>query len=107
MIIKEAIYKKKRVTKLVRIEDEINGCDCCQKEIKSGESLKLDIFYDNKRDIDTDHKDFCSWECLLKELPKIECDSFINLPFLHYDKYSIGSPVSAKPLLDLLSNLKL
>src|SRR5258706_7633837 len=88
MIIKKAVYKEMMVKQNRIIEEEINGCDECEEEIKNfpNEPSRLDltVFQENDKN-ETLH--FCSWDCVLKHLPKIKSDNFISLPFVSFHKH--------------------
>lgn len=102
MKIKEAQYKK--VKKLVneRMSDDIYGCDECKVvidfNIKDVEYLEMTAHsnIDGYKSFQ-----FCSWECVLKFLPKVKTDYFVSFPFLHYDR---KGKTSAKALIKLLSH---
>lgn len=79
MILKEAVYSKKRITRMVLISDEVCGCDCCKKEI-SGKKYSATIFYAMDENISLD---FCSLSCCFKYIKN--CDigfDFISMPFI-------------------------
>ena len=73
------------------LQEQKYGCDQCKKEIdlnkKGIEYLDMTIFHHHK---ETEHLQYCSWKCCLKQLPKIKSDYFINLPFLTFDNQSKG-----------------
>lgn len=86
MIIKERVYESQMVERKIMISDEVHGCDECRKEIdrdKEDGSLRMTVFYQNNKDSSYLH--FCSWKCVLNHLPKIECDYFIDLPYVSFD----------------------
>lgn len=108
MKIKEAVnescgecgrYKKE-------ISPDTYGCDNCRKEIQrtlaagKRQHLQLTVFCQG-RDVSSEHLEFCSWECVLAYLPKIKCNYFVNLPYLHFDA---GYPkeMTGKELIRLL-----
>jgi len=75
------------------IKEAVHGCDCCRNEFLETNPLRLTVFYNdkslfkdaiNKGDC-LDHYEFCSWRCVLKFLPTIETDSYIDLPHLEFD----------------------
>lgn len=110
MIIKEAKYKKVMVKQRQRVSDDVYGCDECRAEIKDypneGSRLELKIFhYDNR----CDHLHFCSWRCVLKHIPKVKSDYFVDLPFLYFgeskDDKLVGKR-SAKEFIKILKKLK-
>jgi len=82
MIIKKAKYKTVTVKQKRMVSDEVYGCDECKKEIKEFPNedprLNITVFYQIKPSIDNYH--FCSWECIINFIPKIETDYFFNLP---------------------------
>lgn len=88
MEIKEAIYKKEKREVRVLVSEAVYGCDECQKEITEDgnniHKLSISVFHTNKETPDS--HDFCSWKCVFKFIPKIECDHFVSLPYLHYDE---------------------
>ena len=103
MIIKKAEYKKVKVTQNQRVRDAIYGCDECGKEIadypNEKNQLKVIVFHSG---IDTtEHLHFCSWDCVLRHLPKIETDYFISLPFMVYNTNK-KCKRSAQRLIDLI-----
>ena len=104
MIIKQRKYKKIKKFVDVLVQDEVYGCDECRKEIKRidfNESVNyLDLTIFRNKDNSTDRKQFCSWRCVLKYLPKIKCDYFVSMPMLYYD--NANEKVSAKELMKLL-----
>lgn len=86
MIIKDAIYETEMVERNVLKSEVVYGCDECENKIHPNEEqgvLRLSIFYKGMEE--TDHKEFCCWGCVLKYIPKIESDYFVDLPFLHFD----------------------
>jgi hypothetical protein len=94
MIIKEAVYAKKRKTVNVRISEEQYGCDCCRKKMAMDEStLRLNVFQTlpDGSTPPSQQLDFCSWKCVLKYLPKIKSNYFVCLPYLHYDDKTPGT----------------
>jgi len=86
MIIKKAEYKKVMVEKKRCISPGVYGCDECKKEIKEypneTERLEMTIF---KNSDQPEYLHFCSWECVLKYIPKIKTDYFVTLPYLFFD----------------------
>lgn len=68
-------------------------CDNCNKLI---EPVTDDDFMLNTtifdQDIDTHSitKNYCCWECCLRDLKKIDCNYFLNLPHLSYDTKKKG-----------------
>lgn len=82
MIIKKAKYKNVTVKQRRMVSEEVYGCDECEKEIKEFPNedprLNITVFYQIKPSIDNYH--FCSWECIINFIPKIETDYFFNLP---------------------------
>ena len=85
MLIKEAVYKKVKVTQNKLVENAIYGCDCCKKEIRQypneDNRLEMTLFKKNDENINLH---FCSWDCVLNYISnlKIEFD-FISLPFVY------------------------
>lgn len=110
MIIKKAKYKKLMVEQLRQVSEEVHGCDECRKEIKNFPNepsrLELRVFHHDDR---CDYLHFCSWGCVIKHLPKIKSDYFVDLPFLYFgnskDDKLVGKR-SAIELLKILSKLK-
>ena len=88
MIVKEAEYKSVQVTQRKCISEAVYGCDECGAEIKNypneDSRLEVDVF-NNEKDTSVDHLHFCSWDCVLKHIPKIDSDYFVSLPYLYYD----------------------
>lgn len=100
MILKEAIYKKKRVTTRILVSEAVYGCDECHKKIEIGGSgLEMNVFH-NDKDIET--LNFCSWDCVLRHIPKIKSDNFMSLPFVQFDKRA-NSKMSANRLIELIN----
>lgn len=91
MKIKEAEFKTVMRECKEKISDCIYGCDECKKEFESDSKLSIDIFSQSDS---TENLDFCSWVCLLKHLPKVECNYFVNLPYLSYDSKTKGCNAS-------------
>jgi hypothetical protein len=104
MIIKEAKYKKVKVSQLTCVQDAIIGCDECREEIKDTPTeLQITVFSnqsENSKDLC-----FCSWDCVLSYLPKIKTDYFITLPYVRFDDKN--GKRGAKHLIKLLSGIKL
>jgi len=88
MIIKKAVYKEKSVVQSIMVSADIHGCDECKceidKETDKDSLLSMTVFR-QKPEQDSERLDFCSWDCVLKHLPKIKTDYFVDLPFLYYD----------------------
>jgi len=108
MLIKEATYENVMVETRKRVSDDVFGCDCCEKEIKEypneNSRLELTVFKGNSDD--AEHLHFCSWECVLKQLPKIKTDYFISLPFVYFDE-KCEDKRSGNELISLLKRLKI
>lgn len=112
MLIKEAIYEDVPTTYKKLVTSRVYGCDECQKEFSNdrGDKLEITVFYHGdgklkaKSNDDVDKHEFCSWECVLKFLPKIKTDYFVTLPHLMYDG---SGKTNAKYLLKILKKLKL
>lgn len=107
MIIKEAVFAKKRKTVNVRVSDEVNGCDFCRRKIPD-ENLHLPVQVfnqDQDRTLPSTQMDFCSWKCILKYLPKIKSNYFVCLPYLHFDN-SMGAGCNAADFLNLIKNIR-
>ena len=105
MIIKKAKYKKVMVEENQCIEEAVYGCDECGCEIKEypneADKLEMTLFYkDYGKESEILH--FCSWECVIKKLQTVECDSFIDLPFVRMDN---NNKKGGKYLIELLSKL--
>lgn len=84
MLVKKAVYEKVMVEKNQLVSPNVYGCDCCEKEIcQDDNKLKLTVFKHNDEGEDLE---FCSWKCVFKYIPTINCDYFVSLPFLHFDK---------------------
>ena len=76
------------------------GCDLCKKRISRDGSIKhekilnLSVFFEDDRNME--ELDFCSWECCLKFIAKIQrtkykCDYFIHLPAIHFNDKKVVS----------------
>lgn len=67
-------------------------CDCCGKEMNPNEphnerTLEVTVFRQNDPDFPkNDRQHYCSWACLTKHLPTVDCDYFMGLPNLMYDE---------------------
>lgn len=89
MLLEKAVYKNKRVIQRKLVKDEVHGCDYCGTRINEwpNEPTRLDmtVFYQTG---ETKHLHYCSWACVLKHLPSIKTDYFINLPNLIFDHHS-------------------
>jgi hypothetical protein len=87
MIVKEAVYKKKKITKFecTLISDVVYGCDECKAEIIEypNEDNRLEITIYNNNDTNN-NLHFCSWGCVLKYIPKLKSDYFATLPYIHF-----------------------
>ena len=87
MEIKKAVYKKVKRVQTVMVKDAVYGCDHCKKEIKDYPNeegrLELTVFY---QDSHTEHLHYCSWDCVLMDIPKIKTDDFFNLPYVIFDE---------------------
>lgn len=103
MIIKKAKYKTVTVKQKRMVSDEVYGCDECKKEIKEfpNEDPRLNITVFYHAEPGTDNYHFCSWECVLKFIPKINTDYFINLPHVCYD--SNNKHKNAQGLIDAIT----
>ena len=101
MIIKPEKWKKIKKVVNVRISEDVYGCDNCRKKIdpfaKTINYLDLTVFM---QDNGNEKLQFCSWNCVLKYLPKIKCDYFVSMPMLYFDTTEKG--VSAKDLIKCL-----
>lgn len=89
MIIKKAKYKQVRVWQRRCVSSEVYGCDNCKTEIKEypNEPLRLDMtVWPDKNHSETEHYHFCSWQCVLKFIPKIKSTYFASLPNLMFDE---------------------
>ena len=84
------------------ISQESFGCDGCKKSIDNRQYLDLSVFHSKDH---TEHLQFCSWLCLLRKLPKIETDYFINLPFLTFNN-SLEKGIRAKDFLAALRGVR-
>lgn len=89
MIIKKAKWKKEKRVVSIPVHGDVYGCDCCKKEIsKDKNPLEVRAFFKNDEPV-KDYQ-FCSWDCVIKYIPKVKCDFFADLPFLHFDKQVEG-----------------
>ena len=107
MIIKEAEYKEVQTTRREKVSEAIYGCDECKTEMKDDPNehsrLELKVFHEGNKGVDYLH--LCSWDCVLKHLPKIKTDYFVDLPFLYYDEPA-KSKRSVKHLISIIKKLK-
>lgn len=109
MIVKKAKYKKVREMVTRQVSPDIYGCDECKKEFGEDNRLEITVFYNDKNlrklrntaSEDTDRHQFCSWKCVGKFMPKVKCDYFVSLPYLHYDAQTPGTTV--KDFLKLIN----
>ncbi len=106
MLIKKAKFKRVRSWERKRISDDLYGCDECKDEIKDfpNESQRLEVKIFHRNHDLAESKHFCSWECVLKHLPKIKCDYFVDLPFMYFDEPD-GSKRSAERLIKIIKKL--
>ncbi len=88
-----------------QVSSDIYGCDNCKKEIKDfpneSQRLELTIF---GHDLNSANLHFCSWDCVLKYIPKIKSDYFVSLPHLYFDEPK-GSKRGIVELVKLLKKL--
>lgn len=61
------------------------SCDQCGAEVSG--HFQMTVFFNDK---DAEKTHFCNWRCLLAKLPAVECDSFIDLPYLQFDEADAG-----------------
>jgi hypothetical protein len=105
MIIKEAKYNEVLITQSRCVEEAVYGCDECGVEItdypNEESRLEVTVFHSDSEDID--HLHFCSWDCVLKFIPKIDTDYFVSLPFILFDSAK-NSPRSAYRLIEILKD---
>ena len=102
MLQKKAKYKKVKVLQKQIVEDAVYGCDHCQKELKEKKEInKLEMTVFHKPGTDPTTLDFCSWDCVLAYLPKIDNATFIDLPFVYYDLNN-KSKISREHLVKLI-----
>lgn len=97
------------------INDEMHGCDTCQKVVDLNEDshnygdtshLRLTVFYHNSPDSSEHTKsfDFCSWECCFKFLHSIKNSldiHFVSLPYLVWER-----DIKDKHCGDFFENIK-
>jgi len=106
MKIKEAEFKKVRIWQTEEVSPDVFGCDECRQEIKDWPNedcrLEITVFHHGTEKVDYLH--FCSWNCVLNYIPKINTNYFVTLPFIYFNVDS-ESPRSAKSLIDLLNKL--
>jgi hypothetical protein len=104
MIIKPAQYKKIRKTVTVQAVEEQYGCDCCKKKIIpwDQERLQLRVFRNPGGEC-TDHH-FCSWKCVFKFVPTIDCNYFFDLPYVSFDNKTKG--MTAKDFFEVIKKFK-
>lgn len=106
MLIREAKYKKVKVTQNRMVEEAVYGCDECGEVLpeypNEPQRLEITIFRSNST---TEHEHFCSWDCVFKRIPKIHTDHFVSLPFIMYDEGK--GKRTATGLLKILKRIKL
>jgi hypothetical protein len=110
--IKDAVYDN--CTECGRIKgtivEESFGCDGCKKPIdeqlnnRHRHYLQLTVFRE-EADTSAEHLQFCSWKCVLKTLPKIKCNYFINLPYLSFDN-KLDKGIRAQDFFTAVKNAK-
>ena len=86
MIVKDRVYQEcKSCGSRKLVAEDVYGCDLCKKEMDmiSGNRLDVQIFHNGSEA--TEHKHFCSWQCVLEFIPAITTDYFVTLPYLQYD----------------------
>lgn len=110
MLLKPAVYETIMKESRKMVTPEIYGCDCCGKELIESDDKypsKLTTSVYNRNDINKDF-DYCSWECVLKHLPEVskDCDEFIDLPFVYFNKEYKGENLQGINLIELIKNLK-
>lgn len=104
MILKKAVYKKQMVEQNVLVSDDLYGCDECNTELhEDDERLELTVFF-KKTSKEPKRLHFCSWDCVLKNLKKIKCDYFVDLPYLFYDQGKSKSGTNR--LIELIEKIK-
>jgi len=100
MIIKKAVYKEVLVKQKRVVENEVYGCDLCQKEFTRLKKLEATIYYKktNKKSINVD---FCSWSCFFNYIKKSDFNKvdFISLPFIDEE--------NKDELINLIKQIKL
>lgn len=90
MEIKKAVFKTKMIEQKIMVSDAVYGCDQCKKEIQVHNDptvLEIAIFHNTK---ESERKQFCSWKCVFKFIPKVKSDYFLSLPFVHFDQKTRG-----------------
>jgi len=105
MIIKEAVYKEEQRLVTVELEPEIHGCDHCGKEIEPGKVLQITIFYDHSSGKESIHQHYCTWECVLRDLVNIKCDSFLTLPYVEFSDDVKDHQMSGNRLIEIIKKI--
>ena len=104
MLIKKAKYEKVKVWQNQCVSQEVHGCDQCKSVIDEypNEDMRLEckIFF-NDHGKQTTVLHFCSWDCVLKHIPKLKTDYFVTLPHLYFDTRK-ESKMGANQLINLL-----
>lgn len=105
MILKKAKYKNITVKHRKCVSQEVHGCDECKSVIDEypNEENRLDITVFRHNNEKTEDLHFCSWECVLKHIPKIKSDYFVRLPFIYYDQIK-GHKRGSHELIKILSD---
>lgn len=106
MKIKEREYHKVMSEVNEILHDDIYGCDECKKILnknnKDCELLDMTLFKQH-HDEEPKRLDFCSWDCVIKYIPKLENEEyFATLPNLLFDRKGV---TSAKHLISILNKL--
>ena len=107
MIIKEAVYKKVKVTKNKLVTEAVYGCDCCRKEIvqypNEDNRLEFTLFRKNE---EASYFHFCSWDCVLKYISEIDVEfDFISLPCVYCSNVK-ESRRGIQRLVEIIKNLE-
>lgn len=93
MIIKPAVYKKVMVEQKRLVEEEVYGCDFCQKEFTRPDNIDATLHY-RKSNKEAENINFCSWNCFFNYISKLKLKEgdFISSPFI--DKENINELLS-------------
>jgi len=92
MIIEEAKYKEcSECGMLHKVKNEVRGCDVCKGALDP-HGLFVSVFYNDEKEGLPDHRsykdyEYCSWDCLLKDIPNwdLEQAEFLSLPDVSFE----------------------
>lgn len=108
MKIEEATYTTEMVERRKQLTPDVYGCDECGSVMdelpNEPNRLEMRVFHHTQEDTDSLH--FCSWRCVLKHIPKIQSDYFVDMPFLYFDSKE-GDKRLASELVEIIKSMNL